>query len=182
MTFHRSAHACDSPRVRKQRKPTGTSAHGRSERPRVERSADGCERRRVRASTGASAHGCDNLRRREQAQTPTGAKVAKTDGSERPRVERSADGCERPRVAATAHCGLHAATQAWKRPLGRSAHGSNRPRVGVRKCNGSAHARPGSSQLVLVKQDSSFFNKTDTMSPYPVWYTVINQLHTADTR
>ena len=82
MRFHQSE--ISRPHVRKQRKPTRASAHGRSadgcER-RLEERASRCERPRVRgpAPKGASAdaHGCESSEnRRERAPTggaPTGA-------------------------------------------------------------------------------------------------------------
>ena len=83
------------------------------------------ERPRVRTPTGAGTCAEGSERRREE-RAPTGANV---DGSERRRV-RAPTGGARLRV---------------ERPLGRSAHGSNRPRVGLRKCNESA-APPAQAQ------------------------------------
>ena len=88
MRFHQSEIsdlACESPRVRKRRQPTGASAHGRSQR-------------QVPAPTGASA---------DWRSVPPGASAdgARTcaegnpHGSERPRYgEWSAEGWKRPRV------------------------------------------------------------------------------------
>ena len=86
------ANGCESSENRRQRAPTGATAHGwsadRCDRPRVERRRvrppTGEARFRVRAPTGAST--CAEGRARRRDDNLTGAKAEKTDGSDRPRV------------------------------------------------------------------------------------------------
>jgi hypothetical protein len=148
MAFHQSD-ACESPRVRKQREPTGGA------------------RLWVPASTGASADGCETLRRRERA--PTGEARLRVPGGASAR-ERSATAIAPSRVER--HHGSERQRGSTAPPTGRSA--TQRAPVG-----GSEPQPPTgrSDQLTHTSPPPPSHFSTDKVTPPRVSYLVINGPH-----